>query len=165
MFSVFKNINSFAKKWKVLDILAIFCARFFPYIVFLFLVFYTIYISSFSLFIFAFLSGLFARFVINELVHLFYKKQRPVHTEITKLLIPLPKNYSFPSGHTSFFFGISFLLFFYNIPLGLFLLLASFLIGISRVFCGVHWFRDILAGVVAGFVSSLMVYSLISYIR
>lgn len=164
MISIFKNINQFANKWKALDILAIFCARFLPYLMIIFLFFYSVYILNIYLFLFALLSGLFARFIINELIHIFYKEQRPAHLQQTKILIPVPKNYSFPSGHSSFFFGISFLLLFYNIYLATVFIFLSLIIGTARVFCGVHWFRDILGGIFAGLVSSLIIFSLLNYI-
>jgi undecaprenyl-diphosphatase len=162
MISIFKNINHFAKRWKAIDVLAIFCARLLPYLMVIFLFFYSIYTADIYLFLYAILSGLFARFIINELVHLFYRRQRPAYIEQTKILIPVPKNYSFPSGHSSFFFGVSFFLLFYNIYLAITFLLLSFLVGTARVFCGVHWFRDILGGVFAGLVSAIIVYYLLN---
>jgi undecaprenyl-diphosphatase len=158
MISIFKDINQFARKWKTLDGFAIFCARILPYLMVVFLFFYSVYISNVYLFIFAILSGLFARFIVNELVHLFYKEIRPARLEGTKVLIPVPQNYSFPSGHSSFFFGVSCFLIFYNTYLAIIFILLSFLIGIARVFCGVHWFRDILGGFVAGLLSAIIIY-------
>jgi len=145
--------------------LAIFCARILPYFMAIFLFFYCIYKDSIYLFLYAIFSGLIARFVVNELVHLLYKKERPAHLEHTKILIPVPKNYSFPSGHASFFFGISFLLLFYNFYLGLIFIIFSFIIGTARVFCGVHWFRDVLGGFMTGFLSAVIIYSLLNYIK
>ena len=165
MISVFKNMNQFAKKWKTLDVPAIFCARFLPYLMIASLFFYSIYKPDFYLLFYAILSGLFARFVINELVHLFHKSQRPPYTEQVKALIAVPQNYSFPSGHASFLFGISFYVFFYSASLAIVLVICSCLVGIARVFCGVHWFRDILAGAMAGFVSALTIYFLLNFIK
>lgn len=165
MISIFKNINQFAGKWKSLDTSAILFARFVPYLLVIFLFFYSVLVSNIYPFFYAILSGLFARFVINELVHLFYKRQRPAELEETKILIPVPKNLSFPSGHSSFFFGISFFLIFYNIYLSVIFIILSFLVGTARVFCGVHWFRDILAGALVGFISTLIVHGLLNYMK
>lgn len=164
IFSIFKKINNFANRRRWLDYIAIFFARYLPYIMVAFLLIYSIYKREYNLFIYPVICGVFSRFVINEIVHLIYKRIRPAHLPDTKILIPVPKNYSFPSGHTSFFFGISFLLFFYNYYLALFFVICSSLIGIARVFCGVHWFRDILAGVMAGGFSSLIFHQLINYL-
>jgi len=160
MFSVFRNINSFAKKSKLLDGFAIFCARTLPYLMALFLVAIAFLQKNLYLFLIPILTGVAAR-LLNEVVHLFYKEQRPVHLANANVLIPVPKNFSFPSGHASFFFGISFALFFYNFSLAIIFSVVSCLIGIARVFCGVHWFRDILAGVFTGIISSLIIYTLI----
>jgi undecaprenyl-diphosphatase len=165
MISVFKNINHFAKRWKIIDALAVFCARILPYLMVIFLFFYSVCVSNFYLFFYAILSGLFARFIMNELVHLFYKRQRPAYLEQTKILIPVPKNYSFPSGHSSFLFGVSSFLLFYNIYLSITFVFLSLLVGIARVFCGIHWFRDILAGALSGFVSALLLQGLLVHIK
>lgn len=162
--SVFKNINQFAKKWAALDATAIFCARIIPFLMIIFLFFYCIYIYDIYVFSYAIISGLSARFVINEIVYLFYKRERPAHLGQTKILIPVPKNLSFPSGHASFLFGISFYLFFYSLPLAIIFVICSSLVGIARVFCGVHWFRDILGGATAGFISAITINYLLNCI-
>jgi len=164
MFSVFKNINRLAGKSKLLDGFAIFCARFLPYLMVVFLFFYSAYRSNLYLFFYAIISGVLAR-LLNEFVRLFYTRERPARLEQTKVLIPLPKNSSFPSGHSSFFFGLAFLLVFYNTYLAVIFIVLSFFIGIARVFCGVHWFRDILAGVLVGFISGSIIYYLLIIIK
>jgi len=164
MFSVFRNINRFVGKSKLLDGGAIFFARILPYIMVVFLFFYSLYIGNIYLFISPMLSGIFARVIFKEGIHFFFKVQRPSGMEGTKVLIPVPKSYSFPSGHATFFFGISFFLFFYSIQLAIIFMIASCLIGTARVFCGVHWFRDIVAGAVVGGVSAIVIHQLIKYI-
>ena len=161
MISVFKNINRFAKRWKFLDLVAIFCARILPYVLVLFLLGFAFWIKSWQVFVFPILSGGLARF-LNEVVHIFYKKERPAYLTNANVLIPVPKNYSFPSGHASFFFGLSFSILQFNKILGIIFLACSLVMGFARVFCGVHWFKDILAGVVIGFISALFILFLIS---
>lgn len=164
MFSVFKKINNFAYRWKILDISAILLARYLPYIMIIVLFFYALSKNNYYIFIYSLLCGMFSRFIINEIIHLLYKESRPAKLEDTKVLIPVPKNYSFPSGHASFFFGVSFFLISYDIKIAIIFIICSFLIGVSRVFCGVHWFRDIVAGIIVGGISSLIVYQIISNI-
>jgi len=165
MLSVFKNINKFAGRWKWLDLFAIFCARVLPYLLVIILFLYAFLISNIYLFLYAILSGIFARLIVNELVHVFYKEKRPAHLEETKILIPVPKNLSFPSGHSSFFFGVSFLILFFNFWLGIIFLFFSLIIGTARVFCGVHWFRDVVGGLAAGLASAIIIHYLITIIR
>ncbi len=165
MFSVFKNINRFANKSKLLDGFAIFCARYFLYVLLIFLFAATVITGNWRMFIYPFFSGLFAAFVITKIIYLFYKEERPAELRSAKVLIPVPKNPSFPSRHAALLFGTSFYLFFYSVPLAILFVVCSCLVGVARVFCGVHWFHDILAGVLTGLLSALALAGLINYIN
>lgn len=160
MFSVFKNINNFANKSKLLDAFAIFCARYLLYLMLVYLLAFAYAVNDLSLFINSLLAGLFA-VVIGKIVDFFYKKRRPAELESTKILIPVPRNLSFPSRHASITFGVSFYILFYNVPLAVIFIICSSFVGIARVFCGVHWFRDILGGVVTGLLSAVIIYYLL----
>ena len=164
MFSVFKDINRFAGKWRWLNFLAIFCARYLIYLMLVFLLIFSFYKNNFLLFFYCLLSGLFSAFVIAKIIYFFYKEQRPAALVSTIILIPVPKNPSFPSRHASFIFGFSFLLLFYNLNLGIIFLVCSLVVGLARVFCGVHWFRDIIGGAAAGLLSSAIIYYLLNFI-
>lgn len=161
MFSVFKNINRFAGKNKLLDSFAIFCAKYLAYLISAYLFLFAILSHHLSIFLSPFFSGCLGAFVIDTIIYIFYKEKRPAELKNTNLLIAVPKNPSFPSRHTSFVFGLSFCLFFFDIQLATVFIVCSCLTGISRVFCGVHWFRDILAGVLVGLVSALIIYGLV----
>lgn len=165
MFSVFKNINNFAGKSKILDGVAIFCASYLVYLIIFALFVEAIFFHSRGIFVYPLLSGFCAAFVFNEIVYIFYKEKRPAEFRSTNVLIKVPKNPSFPSQHASFIFGMSFYLFFYSAPLAVFFIILSCLVGIARVFCGVHWFRDILAGALVGLASSYITFTIITYIR
>lgn len=165
MFSVFKNINRFAGKSKILDIFAIFCAKHLLYLMLVFLLLFAYVINNWRVFLFPFLSGLFGAFVIDKLVYIFYKEKRPAELKSTNILISVPRNPSFPSRHASLVFGVSFSLFFYNFPLAIVFIICSCFVGIARVFCGVHWFRDILGGALAGLISALIINGLLNYIK
>jgi len=162
MFSVFKNINKFAGKSKLLDSFAVFCAKYLLYLWLVWLFIFSAKIENWQIFIYPLLSGLFGAFVIDKIIYIFYKKKRPAEMPTSNVLIAVPQNPSFPSRHATISFGVSFLLFFYSIPLAIVSLICACLISISRVFCGVHWFKDILAGMLVGFISSLVIYYLIS---
>lgn len=67
------------------------------------------------------------------------------------ILIPEPGEFSFPSGHTSSSFAAGVVLFLmlprkYGVPA----LILAFLIGISRLYVGVHYPTDVLGGMVMG---------------
>jgi len=164
IFSVFRNINRFASRSKLLDAFAVFCAKYLLYLLIAFLLLDAVAVHNWRLFFCPLLSGLFAAFIINNIIYIFYKEHRPAKLESTKILISVPKNPSFPSRHASFIFGMSFYLFFYSMPLAVFFIACSCFVGISRVFSGVHWFHDILAGAFVGFASALIVYGLLNHI-
>jgi len=161
MFSIFRTINPFAGRWRALDFVAIFFARFLPYLMMVFLFGAAVWASRISLFLYPLLSGLFSRFVFGEATYIFYRKDRPATIDGSNVLIPVPRTPSFPSGHASFFFGLSFMLFSRSASLAVIFLICTCLVTISRVFSGVHWFKDILAGMIFGALSALIVYYLL----
>jgi len=165
MFSVFKNINKFAGKSKLLDGFAVFCAKFLIYLMIVFLFICAVSVHSKGLFVYPLLTGLCSAFVFDKIIYFFYKAKRPAELKGTNLLIPVPSNPSFPSRHASLSFGVAFYIFFYYTQLAWIFLICACLVGISRVFCGVHWPRDIIAGALVGLGSSLVIYFLINLIR
>ena len=165
MFSVFKNINRFAGKSKPLDAVGIFCAKYLLYLVIGFLFLVAIYRHSRGLFFYPLVAGLSAAFVINTIIYYFYKEKRPAEFKTTNTLISVPQNPSFPSRHAALLFGVAFYVFFYDVKLVLIFLFCAGLIGLARIFCGVHWPRDILGGVVSGLLSAIIIYNLVILIK
>lgn len=155
-----KKINSFAGRWKWLDVLAIFCAKYLPYLLLAILIIFSVLNRRYYILFYPLLSAFFAIFVVNKLIYLFYKEARPSELKETKTLISVPKNPSFPSRHAAFFFAASFSLFLYDVFLFQVFILCSCIIGVARVFTGVHWLKDILGGVITGFLSAIIVYYL-----
>lgn len=73
-------------------------------------------------------------------------------------LIPHPTDYSFPSGHTSASFACALVLYGmlpkkYGVPI----LILAVLIGLSRMYVGVHYPSDVLGGMLIAVVVSLFV--------
>lgn len=160
----FNLINGFARKWKRLDALAVFFAKYLGYLLVVFLFFAAIAQKNINIFILPVFCGSFSRFVINESVYFVYKRKRPSDVLNAKMLIKKPKYPSFPSGHTSFFFALSFALLPFSANLGIIFIVLSFLICFSRIFAGVHWPLDILAGIIAGALSAFLMLKIFKFL-
>ncbi len=103
-------------------------------------------------------AGFFARYALVEVGRYFFPRERPFQIlEEANLILPYKESLSFPSGHTAFLFGISTAVYFYNKKLGIILYILSFLGGVARVFAGVHWPLDIVAGALTGVLAGVIV--------
>lgn len=147
----FNLINGFAGRWHFLDFLGIFFAKYLAYIfagaVVLFVV--ADYKKFLKPAIIAGLAGLLARF-FTALIHIFYFSPRPfVNFKVNQILDHANRS-SFPSSHASVAFAIATIIYFFNKKLGWIGFALAFLISVSRVFVGIHWPSDILAGAVLG---------------
>ena len=102
-------------------------------------------------------TAVFARFVIVELIRFLWERPRPFIESNINLLLEHPATSSFPSGHAAFYFAFSTLVYFYNKKLGALFLIATLILSVSRVYVGVHWPSDVLAGAVIGIFSAWLV--------
>lgn len=93
------------------------------------------------------LNGIICNIILKPML----AKIRPfdVNTAI-KLLINKPRDFSFPSGHTSASFTAASVLFFRKSKLFVPSLVLAFLISFSRLYLYVHYPSDVLAGLVLG---------------
>ncbi|MEE0955683.1 MAG: phosphatase PAP2 family protein [Eubacterium sp.] len=89
----------------------------------------------------------------NLIVKPLVDRPRPFSVkDITELLIHAPKDPSFPSGHTSASFAVTFALFFTGSGFWIPCLVLAILIGVSRMYLYVHYFTDVLIGAMIGIV-------------
>lgn len=99
----------------------------------------------------AFAAAFFTRFVLAEIIRFIWFRPRPFVVEnFIPLISQSSTEASFPSGHATFYFSLATIVYFYNKKLGIIFFVASFFIALSRVFVGVHWPSDILAGAILG---------------
>lgn len=98
-------------------------------------------------------SALFGNIILKPLV----ARQRPCWiNETVELLIRVPRDYSFPSGHTQAFFAAATALFTENKKAGICAYVLAALIAFSRLYLYVHFPTDVLAGVVIGICCGLL---------
>lgn len=86
-----------------------------------------------------------------KLIKRFTRRARPCHTDLDReSLLPVPDQYSFPSGHTAgaFVLAGSVLLTFPRLALSAYLF--ALCVGYSRVYNRLHFPADILAGALLG---------------
>lgn len=80
-------------------------------------------------------------------------RERPCWLDPTvQLLVRVPKDYSFPSGHTLVSFEGAVTIFLFNRKWGIPALMLAVLIGFSRLYLFVHFPTDVLGGAVLGIV-------------
>ncbi len=151
---IFQQINNLAGKWSSLDALGLFFAEYLPYVLIALLI--ILFWKKKRVIFQSLLAGISARFGIVELIRLFWQRPRPFVENNVNLLLE-HNGAAFPSGHAAFFFGLSTVIFLYNKKAGVLFFIASFLISISRVFVGIHWPSDILAGAIVGIFAGWLV--------
>ncbi|MFH1575534.1 MAG: phosphatase PAP2 family protein [Candidatus Nealsonbacteria bacterium] len=152
---IFQQINGLAGQWAYLDALGIFFAEYFIYILGVAAV--VLFWKDLRRIFWMILAVLLARFGITELIRFFWLRSRPFVENSVNLLIGHESTGSFPSGHASVCFALSFIVYYYNKKAGKIFFIASFLISTARVFAGVHWPLDILGGAAVGILAGWIV--------
>ncbi len=76
------------------------------------------------------------------------------------LLVSVPIDSSFPSGHTMFAFGAATIIFIYNKWLGIAAFIFAFLMGFSRMYLYVHFPTDVAFGAVFGVIFAIAAYKI-----
>jgi len=163
---IFEAINGLTGQSRIADSAGIFFAEYFPYILGIFLLFFLFRPKQNKkenkyMVLVAMMAGLVARFVVKSVILLFYDRPRPyMDLSSTHKLIslsPIENLQSFPSGHAIFFFALSTVVYSFNKRLGIFFIICSIIMSIARVFVGVHWPSDILAGAVLGMLVGVVI--------
>lgn len=94
----------------------------------------------------------------NHIIKNLVQRPRPyvTFTDI-QILIPTPSEFSFPSGHTSSSFAAA-AVFYRFLPkkIGVPSIVLAGLIGFSRLYVGVHYPTDVIAGVIMGILLSYL---------
>ena len=72
---------------------------------------------------------------------------------------------SFPSGHATFFSALATALYFYHPRMGIVYFFVALIIGGARIFSGIHFPIDILAGFALGFFTTFAIYHVLKGAR
>lgn len=153
---LFQKINSLAHTSKILDWIGIFLADYALYTAGIILLVLLFWKKNRLMVVSVAISVILSRLIITEIIRYFYHYPRPyVVLEAAKKLIAENQDYaSFPSGHAAIFFAIAMAIYFFNKKLGIVFFVGAILIGIARIFVGIHWPSDILGGAIIGILSA-----------
>jgi len=175
-YSIFQLIHGLANRWWLFDWLGIFLAQYLPYLIVLFAFFLLAKEKNWRQRIYFFalagLSIILSRGIITEIIRFFYYRPRPfLALQFQSLLGDSDIAGSFPSGHAAAYFALALAIFYFlkqkknnyleqpatNLSLGWLCLGAVILIGVARIFVGVHWPSDVLVGALIGLGSAFLV--------
>lgn len=168
-FQIFTTLNNTVGNFAILDFLGLFLAKYLIWLLFFIVIIFGLLpptkkgeviskTNAFKSVLGALLGGAFT-LVIGQ----FLVRNRPFVTHEVNLLIAPPLTIpSFPSLHTTLAFAFGCTLFLFNKKIGFWFLFAALLIGISRVYVGVHYPSDILFGALLGCLSSYIIKKLTS---
>jgi undecaprenyl-diphosphatase len=159
--TVFLFIHQFAGRHVWLDDIGIFFAQYLAYfLVAAFLVF-AYYQLGWRRKLYVLCEGAIAimlsRGLITEIIRIFYHHERPFSFYNFTPLVQAA-GWSFPSGHMAWFFAMSLTVWYFNRQWGWWFFGLSFVMGVARIYAGVHWPLDILGGIVVGLASAWFVH-------
>ena len=163
--TIFNLIFGLARKSKFLDDLGIFLAKYLPYILVALAIFLILKQKNWKNQIYVFslitLSVILSRGIITEVIRFFYHRSRPFEVLGFQPLVQLWHSFAFPSGHVAAFFALAFAVFFISKYWGIWFIIAACLMGLARIFIGIHWPTDIVGGILIAFISVLIVKKLL----
>lgn len=156
---IFHYLNNLGLKYFWLDVLAIFLAKYTPYLavgVLFLLLFWNF--KNYFLPVVESLTAAVLGMGIVKIIRFLWFNPRPFVSQDIHLLLSHSSSSSFPSMHVTFFFALSTVVLLYSKKAGILFFITSFLIALARVFVGLHWPSDILGGMVLGTFSALIVH-------
>ncbi len=152
--ALFNLIHDLAGKSRLLDFLGIFLADYFGYLLILAAIALVAMESDwrkkFNYYTTLALSLILSRGIFTETIRFIYARPRPF-TALEFAPLIAEKDYgAFPSGHAAFYFALAGVIWLLNKKWGWRFAAAAALMGLARVFAGVHWPLDIVGGAIVG---------------
>lgn len=157
--ALFKIINGLAGRWILLDGLGIFFANYLIIGLGLFLLHLWFFKKINSRAVFSIFISVAIVLLLNKLISVFYFRFRPfiAYPGVYQLVSQSLGNKSFPSDHTAVAFALATSSLFFNKRWGKWFLAGAFLIGLSRIFSGVHYPLDVVVGALLGAGTAVMI--------
>ncbi|MEE0775650.1 MAG: phosphatase PAP2 family protein [Bacillota bacterium] len=93
----------------------------------------------------------------NLILKNIFNRPRPFTAIDIALQIPIPMGSSFPSGHSSTSFAVATAIFLQNKKAGAAALTVAALVAFSRMYFGVHYPTDVLAGMILGICCAIVI--------
>lgn len=162
-FVLFQIINDLSGRWAVLDWLGIFFAK---YAIFImgFAAVGVLFFSQnekskdeqFIICIKMLLAALFG-YLVKIAINLVSMKPRPFEIHDIQPLVAKLTDGSFPSIHTLVSFIMAFAVYSYNKKIGAYFFAVAALVGLSRIYVGVHYPFDVLGGAILAWLSLYLV--------
>lgn len=115
-------------------------------------------------FILSFFIGAGSVYVINSIIKNIVQRERPFIQDPSLIPLLTESSYSFPSGHASSSFLAATIISYYFPKSKIWVFILAAIIAFSRVYVGVHYLTDILAGAIEGVIIGLVVCWIISKI-
>ncbi len=164
--AVFNYIHGLAGYSRLLDFIGIFFAEYSGYamiMIFLVWVFWSHgQRQRFQILLFILLSLIISRGILTEAIRFIYHRPRPFNVlDFSPLIEQIDKG-AFPSGHAAFYFVFAAVIWMRDRRLGNYFLAVAALMGMGRVFAGVHWPMDIIGGGLVAFASVYVVKLLLA---
>lgn len=153
---LFRAINQFSGHFFILDHVMIFFSNFIRYIYVILIIILGLKCRNKNIFKQTGISVLIS-LLINNIIRLFFYKDRPFIKKRVGVLIPSKLDSSFPSKHTLLVFAVSTIALFYHRILGLIMLWMSIITGLSRIWVGHHYPSDIIGSAALGSGVSIIV--------
>jgi len=154
---LFKIINQFAGRNLLLDRLMVFASNELRF-VYGFVLITLLVLNHFNKkFVYESIISMMITLSLKKLVNKVKYIPRPFLTRNANVLLPSLQDSSFLSKHTLLSFTVSTTVYLYNRVLGKILYFLSFLVGLSRIWVGVHYPYDIIRSSIIGCIVSLFI--------